>query len=616
MSNSIRRRATSAQARRTAYSPAYAEASASFRWSLADGLGLTLLMALGIAWPGAGDSTLFTAGIVATGALACLPFAITRWSSGSGPAGITWLPVAAAILLVAWGGLSTAFSGGPPFVSLFGWFGRSDGLLLLVGVAALFASSLALTRSEVDRLVSWLLASGALILFWATLQALGSSYPSASEYQGSSSSLLNPNFLAATTAILTVLALGRALTVTRPAWERALTGALALGLVALAFLSQSLQGPVTLAIGAGSAVAAWAVMRAGDRRGWAMAGVAVALAGSLALLFGIVLRWGPLAIVREIDTVRLRELYWEAAWRMLQGLPAFGSGPDGYVRYISEYRTEDFIALRGASTRVSAAHDVPLQYGATLGWVGLVAWLVLAASVTIILAWRLLTVTEHVWLYASLVGAWVAYLAQAMISIDFPSLKALGWVLAGLGLAYGLAHPAERPGRRQWTFLVSGVLAVASAVAFATMLSATALGPNDDSIAVATSSKAPCQVRMAILRDLYGAGRIQEANPVARSVWTDDSRCPALGPLVALVLANSGDLDEGRAVAEESVSTDPLTAEVWFTLAAIAEEQGDYDRALVAVAEAERLDTLDPSTDISADIQALTDRAIAAGANL
>ena len=602
MSNSIRRRATSAQARRTAYSPAYAEASANFRWSLADGLGLTLLVALGIAWPGAGDSTLFTAGVVATGALACLPFTIARWSSGSGPSGITWLPVAAAALLVVWAGLSTVFSGGPPLVSLFGWFGRSDGLILLVGVAALLVSSLALTRSEVDRLVSWLLASAALILFWATLQAFGSSYPPASEYQGSNSSLLNPNFLAAATAILAVLALGRALSVTRPVWERALTGVLALGLVALAFLSQSLQGPVTLAIGAGAAVAAWAVMRASDRRGWAIAGSAVVVAGSLALLVGIVLRWGPLALVREIDTVRLRELYWEAAWRMLQGLPAFGSGPDGYVRYIAEYRTEDFIALRGASTRVSAAHDVPLQYGATLGWIGLIAWLALAASVTIILAWRLLNVTDHLWLYASLVGAWVAYLAQSMISIDFPSLKALGWVLAGMGLAFCLAHPAERPDRRPWTFVASGVVALASVVAFATMVDATSLGPDDDAIAVASSAATPCKGRVAVLKQLYDAGRIPEADPVARAMWADDSRCPALGPLVALVLANAGDLEGARSVAEESVSTDPLTAEAWFTLAVIAEEQGDLVRVQSAVAEAERLDALDASTDISVAI--------------
>lgn len=608
MSKATQQRAKPVRERRLAPPQAHTDSPRGLKWGLADGIGLTFLIALGVAWPGAGDSTLFTAAVVATGGLACLPFAIVRWKEGSGPSGVAWVPVAAAALLVAWAGLSTALSGAPILVSLFGWFGRSDALILLIGVGALFASCLALTRCEVDRLVSWLLASGSLVVLWAGLQALGSPYPAASEYQGSNSSLLNPNFLAAATAILAVLALGRTLSVTRPVWERALTGVLALGLVALSLLSQSLQGPVTLLIGAGTAVAAWAVMRVRDRRSWVLAGIAVLLAGLLASLVGIALRWGPLSTVREIDTVRLRELYWEAAWRMLQGLPAFGSGPDGYVRYVAEFRAEDFITLRGASTRVSAAHDVPLQYGATLGWIGMIAWLVLAASVTILLAWRLLTVTDHMWLYASIVGAWIAYLAQSMISIDFPSLKALGWALAGLGLAFGLAHSYERPGRRSWTIVASGMLTVASVLAFGTQLNSTALGPGDDAIAAASSAATPCKLRMAVLKQLYDAGRIKQAEPVARSMWVDDSRCPALGPLVALVLANAGDLDAAREVAEQAVATDPLTAEAWFTLAAVAEREGDLDRARLALAEAQTLDDLDASTDISVNIREMAGR--------
>ena len=568
------------------------------RWSLADGLGLTLLVAMVFAWPAAGDATAVTATILTVGGLACLPFGWSRWKAGNSRR-IDLIPLGAGLVLVGWGVISAIGSGVPWQVSLFGWFGRSDGLLTLLAVLALLVSASSLTRSEVDRAVTWLLAAGAVLVVQAMGQLAGLNYPPRSQYDGLSAALGNPNFFAAASAVLAVLAVGRALSAQRAPWQRWSALALALGLATSSVLTQSVQGPVALIIGLIAGGVAWSLQHRGKGRGVALTVSALVLIGGIVGLALVVLQVGPFAAVRQAQTIGYREAYWEAAWRMMSGLPVFGSGPDGFSRYVAEFRTESYLQAPGSQIRVSAAHDIPLQYGATFGVVGLLAWLVLMVSVGALLVRALLRGIDQVWLAVSLAGAWVAYLAQAMISIDAPALKALGWVVTGLVIATAVGRESAGGGSAAWRPWLAGGLGLAAVLVWLPSISATATASQERTLEAAlvhvTNPLVPCPLRQQILVSLTQAAPLTELAPVANAALDADPRCAAMAPLVGEIVLQAGDLDGAQRAADIAVQTDPLAPSSWFVMSLVREAAGDQQGATQALEEAKRLAAIDPS---------------------
>ena len=580
--------------RASAWSP---ETRAS--WGLADGLGLTMLVALAFAWPGGGDGSAVAALIVTAGALACLPYGVARWSARRSMGMGAFVPLGAAVALLLWGIVSAVGSGSPWQVSVYGWFGRSDGLLTLVAVVALLLAASSLGRDEVDRLVTWLLATGAVVVVEAMAQLAGASYPPQSAYEGVSGALGNPNFFAATTAVLAVLALGRVLSGGRPAWQRVAALALALGLAASSALTQSVQGPVALVIGLLAGAVAWSVQHRGRGRGAALAASALVIVTGVVGLVLVVVQAGPFAAVRQAQTIGYREAYWEAAWRMMAGLPLFGSGPDSFARYVAAFRTEDYLAAPGSQIRVSAAHDIPLQYGATFGVVGLLAWLVLMIATGVLLVRALLRGVDRMWLVVSVAGAWVAYLAQAVISIDAPGLKALGWLVTGLVIAVSVqpgSTPAAGPAWRPWLAGALGLLAVVLWwPSLSSSAAATGAGSIEQAVAGVTDPLVPCPLRQQMLVGLTQAVSVEQLAPLSRDALDLDPRCAAMAPLVGEILLQAGDLDGAREAADIAVDTDPLAPASWFVLSLVLEAQGDQVGSGEALAEAKRLAAIDPS---------------------
>lgn len=568
------------------------------RWSLADGLGLTLLVALAFAWPAAGDGTAVTAMILTVGGLACLPFGWARWRAGS-PRRIAFVPLGAGLVLLTWGVISAIGSGAPWQVSVFGWFGRSDGLLTLVAVLALLVSASSLSRSEVDRVVTWLLATGALLVVQAMAQLAGLGYPPRSQYDGLSAALGNPNFFAAASAILAVLAVGRSLSSQRPPWQRWASLALAVGLATSSVLSQSVQGPVALLIGLVVGAIAWSLQHRGKGRGVALGLSALVVVGGIVGFTLVVLQVGPFAAVRQAQTIGYREAYWEAAWRMMTGLPVFGSGPDGFSRHVAAFRTESYLQAPGSQIRVSAAHDIPLQYGATFGVVGMLAWLVLMISVGVLLVRGLLRGIDQVWLAVSLAGAWVAYLAQAMISIDAPALKALGWLITGLVIATAVGRERQAGTSPAWRPWLAGALGFVAVIAWLPSISATATASQERSLEAAlvhvTNPLVPCPLRQQILVSLTQAAPLTELAPVASAALDADPRCAAMAGLVGEIVLQAGDLEGAREAADIAIDTDPLAPASWFVLSLVLEAQGDQVGSGEALAEAKRLAAIDPS---------------------
>ena len=407
------------------------------RWGLPEYLGIVVALVCFTWWSPVND---YLAGpkllVLVAGGLGALPAIVYRWRQGKHPRGVVFLPAIAALGLVAWSGLSMLLSGAPFPVSLMGWWGRSNGFLSLLGAGLIMLAATTLRRDELPRVVTWQLVGATAISLIGLAQLGGNQVVGGLPDSSLIATMGNTNFSAAYFGIMTILALGRALTKNAPTWQRAWAGGLAVVLVALAYLTRAEQGPASIAIGGIAMLAFWALTYDGERRRAALAtaGAAVVVAAGVTLSSFVGL--GPLAFLWQDANFRIRQGTWLTAWDTARALPVFGTGPDGLQRYANQYSPDFYIDLVGTRITLSAAHNVPLQYAATLGLVAGLIWVLamFGAAVLLLLTMARYRVADAI-VAASVGGAFVAYLTQAMVSIDMGGLLATGWLLLGLVVA-------------------------------------------------------------------------------------------------------------------------------------------------------------------------------------
>lgn len=624
----------------------YRPPETSFSLGLADWLGATaglvaLVLLPGLTDPLTGPKLL----VLSVGAFAALPPVVMRWRLGRRPQGALLLPVAAVAGLVVWGLISAVGSGAPWSVSLFGWWGRGDGWLALASVAILLMAASTLDRSEIKRVITWLLWFAAVITAIGLLEAVGiEMIPDT--YPGVDATLGNPNFAAGYAAIMALLALGRALEPEREMWVRVGSGVLTAGLAAMAYLTGSLQGPAAFAAGVAAAAVLWALAYRGTRRMLLLVLAGFAVAGGLVLLGLSLVDIGPFTVLWADYTVQVRQQYWLTSIAMMLGEPVFGTGPDGFARYVSEYRPESYIELLGPVRRVSAAHNIALQFGATLGILGLLLWLVLMIGLLAILLIRAARAQiEPVILVVAVAGAWVAYLTQGMVSIDMIPVLTMGWLVTGLLIA-SLRQPPkpEEPeelaaGKAKKRAVVVAVrpqgapagVAVGAGAAVALVplilvslhISAVNAVSNvnslDEARAVLTNPMTPCPLRVNLAQVVLQSDTGTAGQDLVLETYEIDPRCApmvAFAADIALVREDPQLLDE---VTAYGLQIDPLLSTMWLARAEYELAVGNLDAAKADVAEAERIDARYPDLQdaappiIDAQLASIKERIAAAG---
>lgn len=376
--------------------------------------------------------------VLFAGGMALVPAAIYRWRSGRGPDrfGATLVGVAGALAL--WGFVSWVGSGAPFAGSLFGWWGRSNGILSLLGAAGLLVAASTLSRSEFGRVTTWLLVGGTAIAAIGVAQLAGNQVVGGLPDSSLIATMGNINFSAAYFAIIFVLAVGRALDSGAHVALRTWAAGLAVVMAALIYFNGSEQGPAAAAAGLLAGALLWGLSYRGERRGIALGAVGVVVAVAALVVLASFVGIGPLAHLWQDANFRVRQGTWTVAWNILQSHPAFGVGPDGLQRYANEYSPDFYVNLVGTRTTLSAAHNVPLQYGATLGWPGLLLWIALMVGTGIALIMRASRSAQALALpVLAAAGAFVGYVVQAQVSIDMGGLIAIGWLLTGMAIATG-----------------------------------------------------------------------------------------------------------------------------------------------------------------------------------
>jgi O-antigen ligase len=595
------------------------------RFGLADGLGLVSAL-VALAWlPGAADpltyiKLLFLIG----GGLALAPAVFMRWKSLGRPSWVITIPAGAALLILVWGLVSTIGSGAPIWNTLFGWWGRGDGWLAWLGAVVLLLGATTLTTREVARAVTWLLGGASIVALIGLLQVAGVNIPEGAAGQVSGT-MGNTNFAAGYFAIIAVLALGRALT-QAVLWQRIWGAVLFVVLAFLSWQTDSVQGPVALAAGVAALVVAYGLLYRGAHRKWSVAGSgAVVVLGVLAVI-GSITKVGPLAAIWQQQTFQIRQEYWQSAINIMNGLPVFGTGPDGFSRYVAEYRPESYVELLGPVLRVSAAHNVALQFGAVLGWLGLILWIILFVGTGVLLLVRSVRKpVASIGLTASVAGAFTAYFIQGMVSIDMLPLLATGWLVAGLALACvqepapeAAPEPSEAPKTRKakaaavsrtpkridgpstpvWVPVAGGVLALGAVILVGSQIGLTnqvqSISSQEQALGFISNPMTPCVLRVQVTQQVIQQLPAEVSVPATLEATDLDRRCPPMINFASDVLVQQQRFDEAATYTAEGLEFDPLLDLAWVLRSRYYLGVGDIAAAEAAAEEAKRVQALYP----------------------
>lgn len=606
------------------------------RFGLADGVGLVAALVAVAYLPGLADPLTYPKLFaLVVGGLALLPAAVLRWRAGwRGWSKPTLIAGGAATALVLWGLISALGSGAPVAVSLFGWWGRGDGWLALFGAVSLLLAAASLTVPEVRRAITWLLGGATVVAFVGILQALGVEITGAGMGGAVTGLMGNTNFAAGYFAIVAALALGRAF-MPGPMAERAWAGVLALVLIVLSVLTDAVQGPAALAAGLLALFVLFALGNQGRFRIPLLASAGIVVAAGAGLLVASFAGVGPLTRLWAEETFAIRQQYWQSAWNIMNGLPVFGTGPDGFARYVAEYRPESYVELLGPILRVSAAHNIVLQFGATMGWLAMGLWLAVFVSAGVALLIRSVKPTPGtpVLALAAVGGAFVAYLTQGLVSIDMLPLLATGWTVAGLALAIARtgappkvpaasagpqrgasrkAVAAQVPTTPAWVPLTGGGLALAAAVLVGMQISAAQsavfVQSQEEAITVLGSGLTPCPPRVNVAQQAATQLPLEISGPAFSSAVAVDQRCSPMIDFQSEIALQQGDLTTASSSTQIGVEIDPLSAGAWILRGQFHLASGDRTAAAADLAEAERIAALYPdASQVAAPLQQLRD---------
>lgn len=312
---------------------------------------------------------------------------------------------------------------------------RRTGILFYIGMAIfMLGSALFANRKLILNFYISATCTSLVFVLYGFIQYLGQDPISWNNpYNSIILTLGNPNYSSALMSILTVLLFAFALHL--QGLKRVLLFALGLGLIALIVLSNSRQGLISFAFGINILMVTF-LFKKNIKFGLIYS--FFALGSAIFVVLGM-LQSGPLEKYVYKTSVSIRGYYWRAGIDMFLSQPFTGVGIDSYGDYFKAFRSLEYPLRFGFQITSDNAHNVPIQLLSTGGiFVGFSYCLL-----TAFILWRSIKVLRdsqknEIFLFSGLIGAWVAYVAQSVISIDNVGLTIWGWVIGGIivGISY------------------------------------------------------------------------------------------------------------------------------------------------------------------------------------
>ena len=318
----------------------------------------------------------------------------------------------------------------------YGTSSRNTGTLAYIALALLMlASTVSASRRVLQRYSVSLVVVGSILSLYGILQSRGVDFYEFNNAYATNvfGTFGNPNFQSAFMGITGTVAL------TWVCFSRAklifkLGLIVFVGLAVYNIFLSSEQGYLTLLAGFTSAVVIFLISKKQRILGYSVLGCG-GIAGFV-VLAGIFNK-GPLAEVIYKSSLQARSFYWEAAVRMMIDHPLFGVGMDGFGDWYRRSRTQE-IADFNVGITADTAHNIPLDIGSGGGIPLLLIYFALVGLALISIIRILKRTTSFDLVFTSVAGAWFAYQAQSLISINQIGIGVWGWSLTGLLIGYEL----------------------------------------------------------------------------------------------------------------------------------------------------------------------------------
>ncbi len=339
-----------------------------------------------------------------------------------------------AFILLAVGTLVT--SDAPTVQSLYGVYGRNNGLITYIFFIILFVGGLFVSSKGTHRkIVNGLLLAGTInVIYCGWVLMFGDFLNWNNPYGNILGTFGNPNFIGAFlgmffTAWVAIL-LGKP---TSKNFKFASLFILPCSAIEI-YLSRAIQGRVLMVGGTVIVIFFW--IRYRFRSKWLLSaysvlsilGAGFALAGALQI--------GPLTSLIYKTSVSLRGQYWISAWNTGNSNPWTGVGFDSLGDWYRRMRDVRAIELPGVDTVINAAHNVPLDMLAFGGWPLFIIYLTLIGTTALHSIRFAAQMKKYDSIFIALFAAWACYQLQSLISINQIGLGFWGWLLSGALLSY------------------------------------------------------------------------------------------------------------------------------------------------------------------------------------
>ena len=328
------------------------------------------------------------------------------------------------------------FSGANITAQFLGTYQRQTGALTYISLALLMLSASFVSDSDfVKRFIRITLIVGVILIIYGNFQYLGlEPFPYTNAYTANApiGTFGNPNFQSAFMGMIAVVSFTMVL---NKSYKNSIRAGLVLaGVTSLIVVYETLskQGFLNFIAGLGAVIILWLFMT--KRKSLALAASGLGAIGAVFTFLGLI-NSGPLASFLYKGSLEARGYYWRAGIKMLTDHPFFGVGMDGYGNWYARARPEDY-AAKGFFSWSNSAHNVFLDIGSIGGFILLAIYLAIFALVVVSLIRVVKRSTGFDVYFVALVGAWVAYQAQAFISVNQIGLAIWAWILSGLIIGY------------------------------------------------------------------------------------------------------------------------------------------------------------------------------------
>jgi O-antigen ligase len=433
----------------------------------------------------------------------------------------------------------------------FGVNGRNTGFLAYVSLVFLsLGASFASSSKFLERIGYSTISIGILSVFYGLLQTSGNDpIKWNNPYNSVITFLGNPNFASSSLGICSVAAFALMLGGVKNLLIKGSLLILIVTSVALTLLSKSQQGTLVFAAGSFAVLTIFFLKhpKLQSKKILSVYFIATLTVGFITILG--MLNQGPLGSLLYKASVRQRGFYWNAAKEMILSHPLFGVGLDSYGDWYFAKRSAN-AAFLTPTTQSNSAHNIFLDIGAT-GGIPLFFINVALFVITFIAIFKL--VKRHKtfeWQLAGLVGMWVAYQSQALISINQLGLGVWGWIFMGLIIGYEYSTRPEnaeniQQGKAKSNFAAKGRstqkfnlsiaggslgllvgLTVAIPIFQADANFRTASGGSDANAVIAASAKQPEDLTrtLQLAEALYGNELKTQGNDLLNHILTENPR--------------------------------------------------------------------------------------------